>query len=91
MTTQELKKKHRVLDRYSSINNILLLKGCSPLLAYDFTHNLYIAFVISRLVLVAGPSIALMNPKYFNRSYQTFPETLFVRICFVFRMYILQK
>jgi hypothetical protein len=43
-----------------------LLNGCSPLLAHDFRHNLYVAFVISRLVLVAGPSIALMNPKYFN-------------------------
>ena len=50
---QSLNKKH------------LLLKGCSWL-AYDFPNNLYIAVVISRLVLVAGPSFALMNPKYYN-------------------------
>ena len=41
-----------------------MLKGWSPLLAYDFWHNLKIAFVISRLVLVAGPFFDLMNPKY---------------------------
>ena len=52
---QSLNKKH------------LLLKGCSWL-AYDFPNNLYIAVVISRLVLVAGPSFALMNPKYFNTT-----------------------
>jgi hypothetical protein len=28
----------------------------------------YIAFVISRLVLVAGPFFALMNPKYFHTT-----------------------
>ena len=52
---QSLNKKH------------LLLKGCSWL-AYDFPNNLHIAVVISRLVLVAGPSFALMNPKYFNTT-----------------------
>jgi hypothetical protein len=46
----------------------LLLKECSPLLAYDFRYNLYVAFVISRLVLVAGPSFAVMNPKYFHTT-----------------------
>ena len=46
-----------------------MLKGCSPLLPYDFWHNLYIAFVISRLVLVAGSSFPLMNPKYFHTRF----------------------
>jgi len=33
-------------DGYASIKKTYsLLKGCSPWLAYDFRHNLYIAFV----------------------------------------------
>ena len=49
-------------DGYSSIKTYLWLKGYSSWLAY----NSYIAFVKSWLVLVAGPSFASINPKYFH-------------------------
>jgi len=45
-----------------------------PLLAYYFKGNLYIVFVRSRLALVASPSFALMNPKYYHTMLLLAPD-----------------